>query len=37
MKRVKGKKYGLNIVITSVINLVTSYLQLFPNTHMILI
>jgi hypothetical protein len=36
MKRMKGKEYGLNIVVASVTNLVASYLQLLPSTHTIL-
>ncbi len=37
MKWMKGKEYGLNIVIVSVTNLGISYLKLFLNTHTILI
>jgi hypothetical protein len=36
MKRMKGKEYGLNIVVASVTNLVKNYLQLFFSTHIIL-
>ncbi len=36
MKRMKGKEYGLNIVVASVTNLVTNYVQLLFNTHSIL-
>jgi hypothetical protein len=36
MKRMKGKEYGLNIVVASVTNLVTNYMQLLLNTHSIL-